>query len=170
MAWTWVTAVLLEARWPGIAHGQGHPKPAQKAVVGEEGRSGGLVQRGSQLPFSRTDLSHGFPLRQSWLHNALWASSFTLDPQAAAALLALQISNDLFQNSLFPTCYIYTSPLEFLKLQSRCLSTAMQQKQPVGQRSPTISSSTTVRENKVSGLFNGTWGFLKNHIWIHIFR
>lgn len=146
----------MEARWPGIAQGQGHPKLAQKAVVGEEGRSGGLVKMGSQLPFLRTDPSHGFPLRPSRLHNALWAPSFTLYPQAAAALLALQISNDLFQNSLFPTCYIYTSPLEFLKLQSRCLSTAMQQKQPVGQSSRMTSSSTTVRENKVSGLLNGT--------------
>lgn len=58
--------------------------------------------------------------------------------------------------SSLPTCYIYTSPLEFLKLQSRCLSTAMQQKQPVGPSSRMISSSTTVRENKVSGLLNST--------------
>lgn len=148
---------MLEARWPGIAQGQGHPKLAQKAVVGEEGRSGGLVKMGSQLPFSRTDLSHGFPLRQSWLHthSGLPASPYIPKlPQLSWPFRALMTFSKIL--SSLPTCYIYTSPLEFLKLQSRCLSTAMQQKQPVGQSSRMISSSTTVRENKVSGLLNGT--------------
>lgn len=138
------------------------PRPGTSQAGPEgSGWGGGEVRRagknGVSTALLTTDLSHGFPLRQSWLHthSGLPASPYIPQlPQLSWPFRSLMTFSKIL--SSLPTCYIYTSPLEFLKLQSRCLSTAMQQKQPVGQSSRMISSSTTVRENKVSGLLNGT--------------